>query len=466
MNDNFEAARPEDRTPGISRFLVPFLTGLVIVLAVWSGFSYMRALKYRRMMESSYLRAVDEASANLTNISTDLVKGMYAGSPSQMSLISSKLWKEASSAKASLGALPVAQLHLDNTYRFLSQVGDYAMYLSRKAMTGQEITSQERQQFQQLREYAERLTQQVASLEQQLSAGEVTFEEIERMVMDNSNGAEAENSTEGDMPATGGLDAMEQGFTGYPTLIYDGPFSDHIMDKEPTMTKGAEEITAEKAKEKALSAAGQDVELESYREEDSRLPSHIFYSDQHSVAVTKNGGYLCYVTGPKPDSIEPVLSKDDALRSAQNYLASLGIGSMKETYYEIHDGIMTINFAHTETDPEVTCYTDLIKVDVSMEDGEILAFDARGYLVNHQERTFTGPQLTEEQAREKLSPSLTVNSSKLALIPTQGQNEVFVYEFNCTGTAGDQVLVYINANTGAEEQILILLENENGTLTK
>ena len=466
MNEHFEPAQQDPRSTTVSRFLVLFLTILVVLFAVWAGYSYMRSLEYRRMLETSYLRAVDEASANMTNISTDLVKGMYAGSPSQMSMISSKLWKEASSAKASLSALPVAQLHLDKTYQFLSQVGDYAMYLSRKAMTGREISQQERQQFQQLREYADRLSQQIATLEQQLSTGEITFAQIENMVMDNNNGAQAENPTEGELPSSGGLDAMEQGFSGYPTLIYDGPFSDHLMDKEPEMTKGAAEISQEQALEKALSSFGQDVELPNQREEDSKLPSYVFYSDQYSVAVTKNGGFLCYMTGPKPENIEAVLTKEDALRSAQNYLASLGIPSMKETYYEVHNGIMTINFAHTEADGQITCYTDLIKVDVSMENGDILAFDARGYLVNHKERTFTGPQLTEQQAREKLSPSLTVESAKLALIPTQGQNEVFVYEFKCVGTAGDDVLVYINANTGTEEQILILLENENGALTK
>jgi uncharacterized membrane protein YkoI len=44
-------------------------------------------------------------------------------------------------------------------------------------------------------------------------------------------------------------------------------------------------------------------------------------------------------------------------------------------------------------------------------------------------------------------------------------NERFCYEFKCTAPDGQQVLVYINAYTGREEQILLLEINRNGTLT-
>lgn len=68
-----------------------------------------------------------------------------------------------------------------------------------------------------------------------------------------------------------------------------------------------------------------------------------------------------------------------------------------------------------------------------------------------------------------MSPSLTVLSERLALIPTSGQNEVLTYEFQTRAGEGDdaqKILVYVNASTGAEEQILLLLETPEGTMTK
>ena len=51
------------------------------------------------------------------------------------------------------------------------------------------------------------------------------------------------------------------------------------------------------------------------------------------------------------------------------------------------------------------------------------------------------------------------------MIPTGGKDEVLCHEFKCIDSEERHCLVYINAETGAEEKILILLEDESGTLT-
>ena len=157
------------------------------------------------------------------------------------------------------------------------------------------------------------------------------------------------------------------------------------------------------------------------------------------------------------------ITPEEGIQIAKEYLQSHNITSVETSYYEISNNIMTINFAYTSNN--ITYYPDLIKVSVAMDDGEIISFHQRGYLANHQERAAQVPSITQEQAAKKLSPLLTVEQVKLAVIPTQGLNEVFCYEFKCTGQNGENILVYINAETGAEEQLLILLIGENGTLT-
>ena len=92
--------------------------------------------------------------------------------------------------------------------------------------------------------------------------------------------------------------------------------------------------------------------------------------------------------------------------------------------------------------------------------------DARGYLVNHSERTLPEPTIGPEQAAQSLSPMLEVQSQRLALIPSSGQKETLCYEFVCTSHTGDRVLCYRNCVTGAEEQLLLLLETPGGVLTK
>ena len=52
----------------------------------------------------------------------------------------------------------------------------------------------------------------------------------------------------------------------------------------------------------------------------------------------------------------------------------------------------------------------------------------------------------------------------MAFVPSEGLSEVYCHEFLCRGKNGERVLVYIDAQTGMEEQILVLLEDETGVL--
>ena len=111
-------------------------------------------------------------------------------------------------------------------------------------------------------------------------------------------------------------------------------------------------------------------------------------------------------------------------------------------------------------------YPYLIKVGIALDDGSVAFYDARGYLNNHRQRQLDSPALTPQQAAASVSPLLSIQSSRLVVIPTDGQNECFCYEFLASGDGGQQLLVYVNATTGAEENLLLLIQTPNGTLTK
>ena len=64
----------------------------------------------------------------------------------------------------------------------------------------------------------------------------------------------------------------------------------------------------------------------------------------------------------------------------------------------------------------------------------------------------------------KLS-NTSLNACRVGEYTTEGGREAYCYEFKCKSEDGKNVLVYFNAITGKEEQILILIEDENGTLT-
>lgn len=286
-------------SPLYYKILVTLMLALSIILGVWAAYSHLSARAYRTALQNTYCRAADSAADNLANLSDDLVKGMYSGSSSQLSQICARLWKESAAAKSSLSALPLEST-LSATNKFLSQAGDYAMYLSRKTANGSTLTEEERSSFASLREYADRLSVQLDDLACSLQNGSLTIEQLQAS---EQNPAAFTVHADGDDR----LRQLEDSFTGYPTLIYDGPFSDHLLEKTPQMTQDKPAITPEQAK--TIASRVTDRPLPQLRREDSVLPCYVLHDGKNnSVAITRQGGFLCYLVTAKPEALTARLS--------------------------------------------------------------------------------------------------------------------------------------------------------------
>ena len=436
--------------------IISFLTAAIIAVGVSAVLNMNSSEQYRRSFEQNMTRNVEDLSAEIDNIKNTLYKGMYAGTPEMMTQLSSKLWSDASTAKSSLAQLPISELHLENTYKFLSQVGNFSKSLAKRYSDGEALSKDDRKSLKTLSEYADRLAENMWNVEKRINSGELSFEKAVTEVQGAENNEEPSYITEG-------FTDFEEGYDNYPTLIYDGPFSDHILEKEPEMLKGTTEVTLSDALKKAEKACGTTGLTHSdSNDEQGKMPSYIFTKDSTTIAVTKYGGYLSYMLGDRKVSTRS-LTALESVGKAKEYLTMLGINHITDTYYEISGNVCTVNFAGTEND--IIMYTDLIKVSVAMDNGDILSFDGRGYIANHKKRNLSEPKITAEQARKKISTELTVTDTSIAVVPSAGTNELFCYEFHCTSPDGRQMLIYINADTGREGQILLLEISENGTLT-
>ena len=185
-----------------------------------------------------------------------------------------------------------------------------------------------------------------------------------------------------------------------------------------------------------------------------------------TISVSKKGGHVIFANCNRAVSAE-TLTQERADEIAKEFLNNHGYSNMKETYYLKQNGIVTINYAYTQTNSNnetVTIYPDLIKVKVALDDGSVLGIETSGYLNSHTERTFETNIISKEKAKEVLNKDLEIMSEGLALIPTKWNTEVYCWEFK--GKVEDnEFLVYINAQTGKEEDILLIVNTPDGTLT-
>ena len=448
-------------TNHVTRKTVRIISFSLAVCVIFGGTTisgYRLAEHYRTNLEYTYVRAMDDLSDYLSNLETTLTKGLYANTAPQQYGITQKLARDSDGAKASLGQLPLSDVELDSVNKFVAQVGDYATYLSDRLAKGGKITPEEMDSLARLGEYAKTLNADMKDLQARFDGGEAIIGETVAVYKNLE-----ETSDEKQEPLiNSGFREMNEGFTDYPTLIYDGPFSDHMTKMQSKMLQDVPEVT----EQEALSTAARfttmaEDQIKPSGETAGNLPTYTFSGENITVAVTKAGGHVDTMLNSRAIG-EPQMGYEQASASAKKFLEEYDIRQLTESYYVINDGICTINYAYENEG--VVFYSDLIKVSVALDNGEIVAYNATGYLMNHIARSMPEAQISMEKAKNVLSPRLTVENERLACIPTSGANEIFCYEFTCSSDNGDRVLVYINTVSGLEEQIYVVLQSDGGVL--
>ncbi|MGN0521507.1 MAG: PepSY1/2 domain-containing protein [Eubacterium sp.] len=431
-----------------------FSAAIVLVLAGYAVINMNRANNYEARLENSYQQSLNELSESLDSIETNLTKSVYSNSDKMLLEISSDLYSECTQAKDALSRLPVEQMNLGSTYKFISQASDYAAYIAQKIASDKPITAEEHKNLTTLLKYSQQLSDSVDSMVTLCNnGGKITASKVKST--DNIQ----INALSTDMTSA------EDVFKDYPTLLYDGPFADAVLNREPELLKGEDAESQEDAREIAASALACNISEISYEgDEDGTLPCYVFSFGQRTIGITKNGGYVAYILyGGK--ITQSSIDEKNAINIAQKYLSKLGYDDMTETYYMTNNNICVINFAYI--DDNVTYYSDLIKVGVSMSDGKVLSLEAEGFITNHRDREDFSAKIKEDEAIKNVSSYLNVIGTKKCVIPKDNGTETMCYELHCESSeTNEEVLIYINSNTGKEEDIMLLLYSDGGTLTK
>ncbi|MBQ4382233.1 MAG: germination protein YpeB [Oscillospiraceae bacterium] len=439
--------------------LITYALAAILVMGVFLIKTDLSEKSSAYLSRRVYENALGELADCMDDLSSSLGKAALATSPGLLSSACTEAYAEACTARQTLGQLPQSDITMKSTASFITKAGDYAAFLSRWAASGMEYTDEHRENIRSLSRTAKDLAGKLSWIDAQIISGELDISQLERL------GEELSRSQPAGTMARD-FKAMEAEFPELPTLIYDGPFSEHLERQVPRLLEGMEEISADDALEKASEFTGisrSAFELRSLRE--GNIPVYVVTSatkrGSMTLEITRAGGFVQYF-GTNRTVTESRLSHSEAVSLASDFLRSRGMDSMAETYYEVRDNVATVNFAYKDGD--VICYPDLVKVSVALDTGEALGFEAQGYIMCHRERSFPPPAVTDEEAEKQVAPGLRIISRALAVIPTAGKGEVFCREFKCEDRDGTHCIVYVNAGTGAQEKILLLLESENGTL--
>lgn len=433
---------------GIAAFVI--VSGIAV-----SG--WVRAAKYERAVVVSYQRALSGLAGSVNKLDTSLSKCVYSNTTAGLAVMAADIWMESSTASQCLSELPVSMSGLEKTSKFISQIGDYAYTLIKKVAAGETLTNSERTNIITLADDA-------ASLNSELT--ELYASSFNSAFISSYSADVSTDSSKSALLTT--LSTIEQSFPDTPVLIYDGPFSDHITKKVPACVSANKTITSAADCKKKLAAVlnVSEAKIKYTGELKGTIPLWSFTvgsgNDTVTVDMAQNGGGIISILCARQVSAVS-LKESQAVARAGAFINACGIKSMTMTYWYISSGVLYVNYEYNQDG--VIIYPDLIQVGVALDTGEVCHYEATGYYSNHIAKRDVSAVITEKQAHAVLASGLTVQNSRLTIIPTAGKSEQLCYEFHCIGKNKREYLFYIDAKTGAEVQILMLVISDNGTLT-
>ncbi len=441
--------------------IITFLSAALVTAGVFAVKNTKKAGALELYAKASTQRAFDELVTSVGELSNALEKSQYLTDPALASSLCTQIFGRAMTAQTALGALPYASQELEQTASFVAKVGDYAGTLARTVGRNGGYSDGERRDLQSLAQTAGVMKLNLQDMQSRVTAGELTLEDVYR----NTDGAQG---GEGQPPLAGtAFQTIEQEFPELPTLIYDGPFSESLTHKKALYLEGKDLVSQEDAQKKAAKFLGGDGEsLKPAGECGGDVPCWAFTGyvngGEYTVQVTKQGGEIWDVICARSVGSQNY-SVRQGLAMAEDFIGRWGVKDLEESYHTVSGGVLQVNFQHSQDG--VRCYPDLIKVGVALDNGALMTYDAQGYICAHTDRDIPAAAVSEQDARARVAESLTVKDHAMAIIPSQGGEERYCHEFLCQNEAGEHYLLYVNALTGDEEKLLILLEDETGTLT-
>lgn len=433
--------------------IVGCITLAVILLATLIAFFQLRADEKQNsstleaVYASSYFTMVD----GINNLQVDSSKFESLANPSLQRQTLKDMELDCQYVLSGLRVLPIEAENCMAATKFFNQINGMCEAYINKLDKGKSLSIEEVGLMTETGYVLGVIKEQFNSQNTSITRGGYSF--IDASIFNNKGINEFSNT----------LGSLKGESIDYPTMIFDGPFSASLEEKnvEGLSDKEISREEAEDYLKNSVFKGFDDVKIEFLDESDGDIAVYIFNirleNVKYNAQITKREGKLLILSG-YATSKESVMSKDEAITLAEKYADQLGFEDMKSVWYESNESIAYVNLAPIVNN--VIYYPDLVKVKIDLGNQLILGFESKNYCLNHVDRSLNG-SISKSEAQTVIDGDYNIQNISLALIPMEDETEVLTYEFKCEGIDGIYYF-YVNANTKNIEQTLKVVD-QNGT---
>ena len=394
--------------------------GALFVLGGFMIFQYQRITQLESSLDALHQSVLHQAAEEVDALSLSMEKVLLSADPARTAALLSEISQTAGDVQQCLAFLPVENPVMLPALRLASQLSSDATSLLPLVVEQGGFSPDQLSQLTRQRNLCAQLSSQLSLAE---STGDLAAITLEPPLPEEAPPVQAKGLPSGDITQEEALD-IARSFVG----------DDRVVS-----------IQAAPGTSGALAAYGVTVQTADV---------------QLNLEITRQGGKVLWMM-PETASFPVTQSVETCRTAALAFLELHGFGSMLPVHHQIYDGLCVISCVPLQED--VLLYPDLVKIQLRMDTAQVVGLEAHNYWLNHTRRTLPEPGLTEAAARAHLTDQVNVENVQLCLIPQQG-DEVLCYEF-AVAHGDDRYLIYIDAASGHEVQLLKTVPLENGSLT-
>lgn len=426
---------------------ISLLSALSLVFIVLFAVFYSISNSYKNQLENNYTKSFYEVVSNINDLEVDMSKIVATTSLDSQREILSNIRENSSLAVTNLSNLPLDFSGVSSLNNLLNSTSGFSYSLLLKNYDGKAISDDDYAQISSLhtriREIQFDLNNYISGLGYDYS------------ILDNINIKDMEKSN-----YDAGLVNTESSKTEIPSLIYDGPFSDTVLNKE-IKGLGEKEYTIDEATQ-YLHNIFTGFAIYYLGESKGKFETYNFDIKGDIdlyVSVTKKGCMLLTITAFGSGNGSK-LTLDEGLALAESFAKDVGMENMYSVWHQSTGNTLYVNLAPIKN--KVIYYSDIIKVKVDLSLGLVVGWEASAYATNHVDRSFSSA-VGLLDVMSTLSPQLEVIERNMCIIPDKFVGELSAYEFICQWK-DYTYYIYIDSNTGLEANILRVIKTTGGDL--
>ncbi|MED4352683.1 germination protein YpeB [Schinkia azotoformans] len=431
--------------------LIIFFAIIVVGTGFWGYQEHQEKNAILIHAENNYQRAFHDLTYQIDLLQDKIGTTLAMNSRSQLSPALADVWRITSEAHSDVGQLPLTLMPFNKTEEFLSNIGDFSYRTAVRDLEKEPLTDGEYKTLQQLYSHATEIQQELRKVQHQVIENNLRWMDVELALA-----SEKENL---DNTIIDGFKTVEKNVEEYSESNF-GPEFTQMNAKNDNSFKylSGKEITKEEAMNEARkflqieepvnmnvteNGEGSDIGFYSITINSPKQNSEIY------MDITKKGGYPIWVLNHREIG-QSNISLNEAAEKAKKYLNNQNFKDLQlfESAQYDHVGVFTF----VAVQDGVRVYPDSIRVKVALDEGDIIGFSANDYLIAHHKRKIPKPEISLEQARGKVNPSVKVMEHRLAIINDDLGKEALCYEI--LGIINnDTYRIYVNAIDGSEEKV-------------